>query len=289
MQNPEQQAIHLLEKELGAGINLKPSHYEEALVDNTNGLWFEVHTENYLVKGGPRLDYLHRFAEKFPLSFHGVGASLGQPMDNFNDHLKKVARLVKLIKPALISEHATWSGSNTHYFADLLPLPRTFDVLQALCDSIDAYQNAVGQSIAVENPSNYLPFISEMDEPEFLLEVSQRTDCQLLVDINNLYISANNCDIDPYDYLNRLVPHRIAEFHIAGFDCDANHPQLLIDSHGSPVSKGVWDLLSYALNTLGKKPVLHKSIPTIINQGNVTGWIGTRVFCCHTLKIFFTQ
>ena len=256
MTNAKQQEVKSAKGTLGAGINLKSSHYDEALADNTRGLWFEVHTENYLVKGGPRLNYLQQFSEKFPLSFHGVGASLGRPMYHFQDHLKQVANLVKTFDPILVSEHATWSGFQNHYYADLLPLPKTMAVLQDLCDGIDAYQNAIKRTIAIENPSNYLTFSAEMDEPEFLLEVTQRTGCQLLIDINNLHISANNCGLDPYDYLQRLDPGKIVELHIAGFDADPNHHQLLIDSHGSPVSEFVWDLMAYAIEQLGHKPIL---------------------------------
>ena len=241
---------------LGAGINLKPMHYKEALEDNSEGLWFEVHTENYLVKGGPRLEYLEKFSEKFPISFHGVGASLGCPLDNFKEHIEEVGKLVKRFNPVMVSEHATWSGIENHFYADLLPLPKTKAILSTLCESIDAYQMAIGREIAIENPSNYIELISEMNEVDFLMEISHRTGCKLLIDVNNLYISANNCDLDPYQYLQGLDANRIAEIHIAGFDRDPNHQHILIDSHGSPVSKGVWDLLSYTINLFGHKPIL---------------------------------
>ena len=253
----------------GAGVNLKPQHYEGALSyaesgDQTNaatGLWFEVHTENYFVKGGPRLHYLQAIADSFPLSFHGVGGSLGsfteKPADMTTRHLSQVASLVKRFDPVMVSEHATWSVSQQTYFADLMPLPRTAQALDCLCEGIDRYQEAIGRSILIENPTNYLDFISEMDEADFLMEAAQRTGAGLLLDINNLYLSYRNTALDPKQYLTSLDPAKVGEIHIAGFDADPNFPSdLLIDSHAAPVDEAVWDLLATALTHLGPKPIL---------------------------------
>ena len=251
----------------GAGINLKPQHYEEALalagasegVDT--GLWFEVHTENYFVQGGPRLRYLEAIAENFPLSFHGVAGSLGsfneKPANITTNHLAQVASLVKRFNPILVSEHATWSTSQHAYFSDLLPLPRTQQALNCLCDGIDRYQEAIGRPILIENPTNYLDFVSEMDEADFLMEAANRTGAGLLVDVNNLYLSYRNTALNPQQYLDALDPSKVGEIHIAGFDADPNFPDdLLIDSHAAPVDEAVWSLLETALTTLGPKPVL---------------------------------
>ena len=253
----------------GAGINLKPQHYEEALsfADPSTrqgasaGLWFEVHTENYFVQGGPRLRYLQAIAENFPLSFHGVAGSLGsfndKPADLTSRHLAQVSRLVKHFNPVLVSEHATWSTSQHAYFSDLLPLPRTQQALNCLCDGIDRYQEAIGRPILIENPTNYLDFISEMDEADFLMEAANRTGAGLLIDVNNLYLSYRNTELDPRQYLAALDSSKVGEIHIAGFDADPNFPNdLLIDSHASPVDEAVWSLLHTALTTLGDKPVL---------------------------------
>jgi len=253
----------------GAGINLKPQHYEDALsLADTNdnphaasGLWFEVHTENYFVKGGPRLRYLQDIADNFPISFHGVAGSLGsfteKPAKITTDHLANVARLVKRFNPVMVSEHAVWSTSQHTYFSDLLPLPRTQQALTCLCDGINRYQDAIGRPILVENPTNYLDFISEMDEPDFLMEAASRTGAGLLVDVNNLYLSYRNTQLNPQQYLESLDPAKVGEIHIAGFDADPNHPDsLLIDSHAAPVDQAVWDLLETALSTFGPKPVL---------------------------------
>ena len=254
----------------GAGINLKPQHYDDALLLAENniqreeaspGLWFEVHTENYFVKGGPRINYLQAIAEKFPLSFHGVAGSLGsyteKPADLTSRHLAQVSRLVKHFNPVLVSEHAVWSTSQHAYFSDLLPLPRTQEALNTLCEGIDRYQEAIGRTILIENPTNYLDFISEMDEADFLMEAANRTGAGLLVDVNNLYLSYRNTDLDPHQYLSALDPSKVGEIHIAGFDADPNFPdELLIDSHASPVDEAVWSLLESAISILGTKPVL---------------------------------
>lgn len=253
----------------GAGINLKPQHYDDALSlltadsksEAATSLWFEVHTENYFVSGGPRLHYLQAIADNFPLSFHGVAGSLGsfneRPANITRQHLRQVSALVQRFQPALVSEHATWSTSQKHYFADLLPLPRTQQALNCLCDGINRYQDAIGRTILIENPTNYLDFISEMDEPDFLMEAVRRTGAGLLLDVNNLYLSYFNTGLDPVSYLRALDPASVGEIHIAGFDADPNFPdELLIDSHAAPVAEAVWDLLSNALTILGPKPVL---------------------------------
>ncbi len=240
-----------------AGINLKPQHYDEALNLTDPTYWFEVHTENYFVEGGPRLDYLRKLSQRFPLSFHGVGASLGNTSDFFPEHLNQVSQLVKEFNPALVSEHATWSAHQEAYFADLLPLPKTKLALDQLCDGIDRYQNAIGRSILIENPSNYLDFTSELDEPDFLMEAVNRTGCGLLVDVNNLYISHRNCGLDIINYLSNIDAKVVGEVHIAGFSYDEKFTDsLLIDSHGAPVDNEVWRYLALALESFGAVPVL---------------------------------
>jgi len=253
----------------GAGINLKPQHYEAALSladkgthnEATSGLWFEVHTENYFVQDGPRLHYLQAIADNFPLSFHGVAGSLGsfteKPAELTSRHLAQVSGLVKHFNPVLVSEHATWSTSQHAYFADLLPLPRTQQALNCLCEGIERYQEAIGRTILIENPTNYLDFISEMDEADFLMEAVNRTGAGLLIDVNNLYLSYRNTALDPQQYLAALDPAKVGEIHIAGFDADPNFPDdLLIDSHAAPVDEAVWSLLEDVLKILGPKPVL---------------------------------
>ena len=241
----------------GAGIGLKQPYVEPALACTEPSVWFEVHTENYLVAGGPRLAQLRRVREAFPVSFHGVGASLGGPAPPESRHLAAVARLVEELEPVLVSEHAVWSRADGVWFADLLPLPRTGDALRRLVDGVDRYQEAIGRSILIENPTNYLPFTSEMDEPDFLNEVAARAGCGLVLDVNNVYLSARNCGIDPERYIEALAADRIGEIHVAGHEADGNYGEaLLIDTHAAPVSEAVWTLLDVALAHLGPRPVL---------------------------------
>ena len=242
---------------LGAGVGLKQPHVDSALACSEPSLWFEVHTENYMVAGGPRLAQLRRVREAFPVSFHGVGASLGGPAPPDPRHLAAVGRLVEEFEPVLVSEHAVWSSANGVWFADLLPLPRTGDALRRLVEGVDRYQEAIGRRILIENPTNYLPFTSEMDEPDFLNEVADRTGCGLLLDVNNVYLSARNCGIDPERYVEALAADRIGEIHVAGHEADGNYGEaLLIDTHAAPVSEAVWSLLDAALAHLGPRPVL---------------------------------
>ena len=242
---------------IGAGVGLKQPHVEHALAHSEPRLWFEVHTENYMVAGGPRLAQLRQIREAFPLSFHGVGASLGGPAPPEPRHLAEVRRLVDEFDPVLVSEHAVWSSANGVWFADLLPLPRTGDALRRLAEGVDRYQEAIGRRILIENPTNYLPFVSEMDEPDFLTEIAVRTGCGLLLDVNNVYLSARNCGIDPEQYIEALPADRIEEIHIAGYEADENLGEaLLIDSHAAPVSEAVWNLLDVTLAHLGPRPVL---------------------------------
>ena len=230
---------------------------EHALAHRDPSLWFEVHTENYMVAGGPRLAQLRRVRESFPVSFHGVGASLGGPAPPEPSHLAAVRRLVDEFEPVLVSEHAVWSSANGVWFADLLPLPRTGEALRRLVEGVDRYQDAVGRRILIENPTNYLSFTSEMDEPDFLGEAAARTGCGLLLDVNNVYLSARNCRIDPERYIESLDAERIEEIHVAGFEPDENFGEdLLIDTHAAPVSDAVWGLLDFALARLGPRPVL---------------------------------
>ena len=242
---------------IGAGVGLRQPHVEHALARSEPLLWFEVHTENYMVAGGPRLAQLRRIREAFPVSFHGVGGSLGGPDPPEPRHLAAVRRLVDEFDPVLVSEHAVWSSANGVWFADLLPLPRTGDALHRLVDGVDRYQEAIGRRILMENPTNYLPFTSEMDEPDFLNEVAARTGCGLLLDVNNVYLSARNCGIHAERYIESLTADRVEEIHVAGFEADENLGEaLLIDTHAAPVSEAVWSLLDSALAHLGPRPVL---------------------------------
>jgi len=249
-----------------AGMGLKPEFYRQALEFSSDhsgqNMWYEVHPENYMVDGGPRLAWLEAIAEKYAVSLHGVGASLGG-LDPFDaNHLKSLRGLIDRFNPAQVSEHATWSSFDGRYFADLLPLPRTKAAQDHMVDRIDEFQTAIGRRILIENPTNYMTTNSELDEPAFLVEIARRAGCGLLLDVNNVYISQvnvgqGNVGIDANAYVHALPPDLIGEIHIAGFDEDPIHGEkLLIDAHSSPVSEPVWDLLDTALAHIGPVPVL---------------------------------
>ncbi len=242
---------------LHAGVGLKPEHFKDAQTDSPKEIWFEVHPENYMIGGGPRLRGLQSIREHYPLSLHGVGASLGGPELCDQQHIRALKRLIDMFEPESVSEHAVWSSTGGVYYADLFPLPRTAVAMQQLVDGINHFQEGIGRPILIENPSNYLPVISEMDEADFLVSVAQQTGCGLLVDVNNIYVSSHNCGIDADAYLKAIPPQLVGEIHIAGFDPDPKlGGKLLIDSHAADVSEQVWSLLDTALACFGPKPVL---------------------------------
>lgn len=239
------------------GVSLKPEYFADVASLAPGETWFEVHPENYMIDGGPRLEGLLAAAKRFPISLHGVGGSLGGPTLTPETHLQALRRLIDLVNPAAVSEHAVWSLTGTQYYADLLPLPRTDEALRNLVNGIDHFQNAIGRKILIENPTNYVPFTSETDEPDFLVEAAKRSGCGLLLDVNNLYLSDRNCGIDAHAYIEAIPSGLVGEIHIAGHTPDERFGEaLLIDSHAAPVAEPVWRLLEFALRHLGPTPVL---------------------------------
>ncbi|MDO6691989.1 DUF692 domain-containing protein [Aliiglaciecola sp. 3_MG-2023] len=239
-----------------AGICLKPEHFDSIPNTVEGQLWFEVHAENYLIQGGPRLERLQHIAQNFPLSIHGVGASVGGPTPINSEHLKRLSRLVNLVPTAAFSEHIAWSGTAGNYLGNLMPTPITTESLKSTARNIEQLQDALQRPILVENPANYLNFKSEMSESEFMMSLVSMTGCGILLDVNNLFISANNTGINAHGYIKNLDPSSIGEIHVAGHSVDPIEKDLLIDSHDSEVSKAVWSLLSEALNHIGPCPVL---------------------------------
>ncbi len=239
-----------------AGIGLKPEHYRAVRECGDAGLWLEVHPENYMTDGGPRLAWLELIRADKDVSLHGVGMSLGgdEPLDV--DHLKRWADLVGRFDPVRISEHVAWSRRGGVYYADLFPLPTTREALDRLCANIDQMQTALGRRILIENPSLYVPLARELDEPEFLVEACRRTGCGLLLDVNNVYVSAHNMRRDAGAYLDAIPADLVGEIHLAGHAADAGGRDLLIDSHGAPVADAVWALYAHALARVGPQPTL---------------------------------
>ena len=240
---------------LGAGLGLKPAHFAEALACKAEGLWYEVHPENYMV-GGPRLAWLERVAERHPLSLHGVSLSLAADAPPDPAHLARLRELADRVRPVLVSEHLAWSAWRGQYHPDLLPFPRTHEALTRIADNIQRTQEALGRPIAVENPSHYLRLDGHaFDEIDFLAELSRRTGCGLLLDLNNVHVSAHNLGFDPLAYLDRFPAEAVVELHLAGYSKDANGP-LLIDSHDAPIDDAVWALHTHLVQRIGPRPTL---------------------------------
>lgn len=240
-----------------AGVGLKPEHYRAALDCDAEGLWFEVHPENYMIAGGPRHAWLEAIGARRPLSFHGVGASLAGPDPLDEAHLAQLCALIDRYQPAQVSEHVAWSAAGGAYFADLFPLPYTQEAVRHLAERIDDFQNAIGQRILIENPSAYVALRSEMSEPEFLTEICARSGCGLLLDVNNVYVSANNLRFDAAAYLDAISGALIGEIHLAGHAADpVLGPVLLIDSHAAPVAAPVWTLYQRLITRIGPRPTL---------------------------------
>ena len=254
--------------QLLAGLGLKPQHYDAALSSACEGLWFEVHPENYLVAGGPRLRGLEAIRAVHPISLHGVSLSLASDTPPDADHLKRFAALVRRTEPALVSEHLAWSAWNGQSFPDLLPFPRAGEALHRIALNIDRAQSALGRRIAIENPSHYVRLDGhEWDEIDFLAELVRRTDCGLLLDINNVHVSAHNLGFDPVAYIDRFPAESVVEIHVAGHSTDpAVGAALLIDSHDAPVAREVWALYRRLVERIGARPTL------IERDGNVPGF-----------------
>ncbi len=247
-----------------AGVGFKPRHFAEAVASPAEGLWFEVHAENYMVDGGPRLAMLQALRLVRPLSLHGVGLSLAGTALPDKEHLGRLRSLVDRYEPALVSEHLAWSRLDDHCLPDLLPFPRTGESLRIIARNIDHVQETLGREIAIENPSLYLELEHEIAEPDFLSELVRRTGCKLLIDVNNVHVSANNLGFEPLAYLNAIPAEAIEEIHLAGYSEDPElGSALLIDSHDAAVAKPVWELYRYLIGKAGPRPTL------IERDGNV--------------------
>lgn len=241
-----------------AGLGLKPEHFEAARTCSAAGLWFEVHPENYMVAGGPRLAWLEAIRERHPISLHGVALSLAADCEPDSAHLRRLAALIDRVEPALVSEHLAWSTWKGTYYPDLLPFARSHEALMRIADNVERVQEALARRIAVENPSHYLHIQGhEYDEIEFLTELAQRTGCGLLLDVNNVYVSARNLGYAAEAYIDAVPGALIAEVHLAGHTADpALGEALLIDSHDAPVSAAVWALYERLIARVGPRPTL---------------------------------
>ena len=242
-----------------AGVGFKARHLEALLADPGPVRWVEIHAENYLGDGGRPLAQLRALAERLPVSVHGVGLSIGGegPLDR--DHLARLRRLLDWLAPASFSEHLAWSSHDTGYLNDLLPLPYTARTLARVAGHIDEVQDRLGRAMLLENPASYLAFAeSEMDEVTFLTELVRRTGCGLLLDVNNVFVSATNLGWDPRAYVDAIPQEAVGEIHLGGHDTqvDAQGAPLLIDSHGRAVADPVWALHAHTIARMGRRPTL---------------------------------
>lgn len=252
-----------------AGTSFKHEHLPAILGDGRQAGFFEVHAENYMGAGGPPHRALEMIRRDNPVSLHGVCMSIGAPQPLDKAHLARFRNLVERYEPALVSEHLAWSTHETAYFNDLLPLPYTEATLACVCDHIDEVQETIGRPILLENPSTYVVFRqSTMCETEFIRTVAQRTGCGLLLDINNVFVSATNHGFSALEYLADFPLARVGEIHLAGHarQTDDEGDLLLIDSHDGPVADAVWKLFEIVIGRCGP-------IPTLVEwDSNIPDW-----------------
>ncbi len=241
-----------------AGIGLRGPHMQILLETRPDVGWLEVHSENFFGDGGAPIQNLLRAREDYPISLHGVGLSVGSsdPLDT--DHLSRLLHLVQIVRPVLVSEHLSWGSVGGIHFNDLLPLPYTEEALNHFCSRVVQVQDYLGRKILIENPSSYLRYRhSTIPEVEFCTAISERTGAGLLLDVNNVFVSACNHDFDPLEYLAAVPGELVEEIHLAGHTLKKfPDGELRIDDHASPVCDDVWSLYADTLKMIGKKPTL---------------------------------
>ena len=241
-----------------SGIGLRSLHLSEILNNIHKINWIEIHTENLMVEGGIVHEIMRELAHQVPLSFHGIGLSLGSADGLCDAHIQKIKNLIKRYNPTLVSEHVSWNQVNGLFLNDLLPVPYTEEALKILAKNISHFQNEIGRQILIENPSSYLEYkSSEMTEPEFMIELCRKADCKILLDIHNIYVSYENHGWDTKKYIDMIPETLIGEYHLAGHaDVEINNEILKIDDHGSDVPDEVWELYEYALAQKGPQMTL---------------------------------
>ena len=253
------------------GVGFKPAHFYDILAAPQPLGFFEVHAENYMGAGGPPHAQLGALRERYALSVHGVGLSIGSTRPLDRDHLARLKTLCDRYAPESFSEHLAWSSHDGIYLNDLLPLPYTRRTLARVAEHVDEVQSALGRQMLLENPSTYVRFSeSNIPEVDFIAELSKRTGCGLLLDVNNVFVSARNHATEPLAYLDSFPLERVKEIHLGGHDEDVDDAgvPLLIDSHGSPIVEDVWMLYAHVVARAG-------ALPTLIEWDNdVPDWPG---------------
>jgi uncharacterized protein len=237
-----------------AGIGLRSAHFREIVESPPAVAWMETHPENYFGEGGTALRILDRIRTSYPLSFHGVGLSLGSTDPIDATHLRKLKTLFDRFQPTFVSEHLSWSSVDGRFFNDLLPLPYTEESLDLVCDKIDEIQTDLQRPMLIENVTQYFTWRdSTIPEGEFMAEVVRRSGCGILLDLNNIYVNAVNFHLDPVKFLDAIPPDAVREIHLAGFD---HVGRWLVDTHGQAVYPEVWSLYQRTICHLGPRPTL---------------------------------
>ena len=252
----------------GFGLGLRPRHYEAILKSSARVDWFEALSENYMIPGGRPLHYLMRIRERYPVVLHGVSLSIGStdPLDRA--HLEGLKALAQRVQPEWISDHLCWTGVAGRNLHDLMPLPYTGEALRHVASRVRQVQDFLGRRILLENVSTYVAYrSSEMSEWDFLAALANEADCDILLDVNNIYVSAYNHGYDAIAFLNAMPRARVRQIHLAGHD---NCGDLIIDTHDAPVIDPVWALYREAIRRLGP-------VPTMIERDDKIPPLGTLV------------
>jgi hypothetical protein len=241
-----------------AGIGLRAEHYSNMLETRPSIGWLEVHPENYFGAGGKPRYFLHKLRAHYPLSFHGVGLSLGSTDPLNQAHLGRLKELIQDFQPALVSEHISWGSVGERYLNDLLPLPYTEEALDHMVQRVSQVQNFLGRQILVENVSSYLQYrVSSIPEWEFVAEVAKRSGCGILLDVNNIYVNARNHGFPAKAFLEAIPRAPVQEIHLAGFTVNRlGEGEILIDTHNQRVCEDVWQLYAQAVQRFGPVPTL---------------------------------
>jgi uncharacterized protein (UPF0276 family) len=262
----------------GFGLGLRPQHFPDILgPDGGVGLdcvdWFEIISENFMAVGGMPLRNLMAVRERRPMAMHGVSLSIGAPDPLDDGYLQDLKTLADLIAPAVVSDHLCWTGAHGVNLHDLLPLPLTEEALDHVAARVARVQDVLGRRIALENASTYVTFTADtMDEWDFLAELTRRADCDLLLDVNNVYVSAFNHGFDPADYLAGLPKDRVRQIHLAGHQHNGDH---IVDTHDAPVADPVWDLYRAAVARFGAVPTMIERDADIPPFADLVAELGT--------------
>jgi uncharacterized protein (UPF0276 family) len=242
-------AGHGVPAALGHGVGLRREHFDRVLAAPTRVDWFEVISENFMVDGGRPLDVLTRVRRDYPVVLHGVSLSIGSTDPLNEDYLDRLKALAARVAPAWVSDHLCWGGAGGRYSHDLLPLPYTVEAMRHVVARVQHVQERLGRAIALENVSSYVTFRqSTMTEWDFLAEVARRSGCGILLDVNNIYVSARNHGFDPRAYVHGIPVEKVWQFHLAGH---SDKGDFLLDTHDHPVCDPVWDLYAEAARRFG--------------------------------------